>query len=191
MKPSWWRLVARNFKNYSSPLEIAPQDAKSSVVNFSCIWSGLENVLKFRTTSWHYENFNDRPRWCFFIIWSLFQSWKHCKCTWIFKDSCSEERVGSEYCQSSIWLIWNYCKLPQKSFLLVLEVDAKQWPHNMMRSIALLTFFSYFAVKKIRFCAMIIISTKNVKQLKSENNNRDCPLYIIFVSTNWSMTTNV
>ena len=126
-----------------------------------------------------------------FIIWSLFQSWKHCKCTWIFKDSCSEERVGSEYCQSSIWLIWNYCKLPQKSFLLVLEVDAKQWPHNMMRSIALLTFFSYYAVKKITFCAMIIISTKNVKQLKSENNNRDCPLYIIFVSTNWSMTTNV
>ena len=45
----------------------------------------------------------------------------------------------------------------------------------MLRSIALLTFFfSYYAVKKITFCAMIIISTKNVKQLKSENNNRDC-----------------
>ena len=56
----------------------------------------------------------------------------------------------------------------------MLEVDAKQWPHNMLRSIALLTFFSYYAVKKITFCAMIIISTKNVKQLKSENNNRDC-----------------
>ena len=55
---------------------------------------------------------------CLFLFWWHFQSWKHCQCTWIFKDSCSEERVGSEYCQSSIWLIWNYCKLPQKSFLV-------------------------------------------------------------------------